>query len=604
MIRTGSGVVLVAIAGVLVVLGGCVSPAGWQGEEDAAAEPVSAPESDVAAPDADVSDDEVAGEEAEAAAQATEEMGSEAQAEAAARVADAEARAADAEARMAAAEARTADAEARSAAAESRTADAESRAADAESRAADAEARTADAEARTADAESRTAHAEARTADAEARAAAADARIAEVAARATDIASRATDVAAKATDAEARLADAEARLASAEAMMTAQQSEIDAQQSEIDAQQSAIDAQQSEIDAQQSEIEMLLRDADGQPVPIPAGLDLNLVSLDAVEVSRAGPDAIYLSGIRYGDREFGALVRYTGDSGAILEALYAADMGELPNMDFSNPAFELVPPNELIISNIGVRGAAYSVSLKVSRDGTIAFATSGQGHRVRTAAELLRDELLIARGTARLVNGFGAGNALPGEGSWTTSGGGAVVRQTDEEASHAKFAIANVVQPPAPTLYGVSASVDGGDRVGYGLHFLASETPASGNTWNYGRSYLVWVTYEPGFFGNDATQVQLYESMDNNELVWRNSRNVAKSMADGLTVEALYDPRDCPEMMAGREKCYGAITVLLDGDEQFKVAVSPAIGMRAANAIALRTLGGPVQFGDLYVHAR
>ena len=578
MLRTGIGIVLVAIAGVLVVLAGCVSPAGWQSEEDAVEEPVPAEarvadlESEVKALQAEVAAEEMARQDAEAAAQAAKEMASEAQAAVEAAQSEAEA---EAEARIAAAEARTADAEARSAAADSRTADAEARSAA-------ADARSADAEARTADAEARAAAAEARTADAEARAAAADARVAEVAARAVDVAARATDVAAKATDAEARLADAEAMLADVEAMME--------------------DAE-AMVEAQKSEIEMLLRDAEGRPVPIPAGLDLNLVNLDAVEVSRAGPDAIYLSGIRYGDREFGALVRYTGDNKAILAALYAADMGDLPNMDFSNPAIELVPPNELVISNIGVRGAAHSVSLKVSGDGTIDFATSGQGHRVRTAAELLRDELLTSRAAMRLVNGFGGGAALPDEGSWTISGGGAVVRQTDGEASHAKFAVANVLQPPTATLYGVSARVDGGDRVGYGLHFLASETPASGNTWNFGRSYLVWVTYEPGFFGTDETQVQLYESLDDNELVWRNSKNVAKSMADGLTVEALYDPRNCPEMMDG-QKCYGAITVLLDGDEQFTVAVSSEIGKRSADTIALRALGGMVEFGDLYVHAR
>ena len=523
-----------------------------------AAERVSALESEVAALAAEVEAKEMARKEAEAEAQEAKKMVMEA--EAAADEMKGEARA-EAEAMIAAAEARTADAEARSAAADARTAD--------------ADARSASAEARTADAEARAAAAEARTADAEARAAAADARVAEVAARAADVASRATDVAAQATDAESRLADAEAKLADAEAMMT----------------------------AQKSEIEMLLQDAMGRPVPIPSGLDLSLVNIDAVEVSRAGPDAIYLSGIRYGDHEVGALVRYTGGNEAILEALYDTGTGELPNMDFSTPAFELVPPNELVISNIGVRGAAYAVSLKVSADGTIAFATTGQGHRVRTAAELLRDELLTARGAMRLVNGFDGGSALPGEGSWTTSAGGAVVKQTDGEASHAKFAVTNVQQPPTPTLYGVTARVDGGDRIGYGLHFLASQTPASGNTWNFGRSYLVWVTYEPSFFGSDETQVQLYESLDNNELVWRNSRNVAKSMANGLTVEALYDPGSCPEMMEGK-KCYGAITVLLDGDEQFSVAVSSEIGMRSADTIALRALGGPVEFGDLYVHSR
>ena len=586
MIRTGFGIVLVAIAGALVVLGGCVSPAVWQSEEEVAEERVGVLESEVnalaaeiKALEADAAASEMANKEAEAAAQLAKQKAMEVQAEAervqaAAEAAqgdaetEAEARAAAAEARMAAAEARTADAEARMAAADARMAAAEARTAD-------AEARTADAETRTADAETRTADAETRTADAETRAAAADARVADVAARAADVATRATDVAARATDAEIRLADAEAKLAGAEAMMTAQQSEID----------------------------LLLRDAMGHPIPLPAGLVLNLVNLDSVEVSRAGPDAIYLSGIGYGDQEYAALVRYTGNNQAILEALYDSGTEELPNMDFSTPALQLVPPNQLVISNIGVKGAAYAVSLQMSGDGTIAFTTMDQGHRVRTAAELKRDDLLTSRTAVRLVNGFGAGNALPGEGAWTTSGGGAVVTQTDVEATHAKFAIANVAQPAATTLYGVTARVNGGDRVGYGLHLLASETPTSGNTWNYGRSYLIWVTYEPGFFGSDATQVQLYESLDDNELVWRNSRNVAKSMSEVLTLEALYDPGDCPEMMDGHT-CYGAISVLLDGDEQFKVAVSSEIAMRTADTVALRSLGGPVEFTDLYVHSR
>ena len=572
MIRTGFGIVLVAIAGALVVLGGCVSPAVWQSEEEVAEERVGVLESEVDALaaeinalEADAAASEMANKEAEAAAQLAKQKAMEVQAEAERVQAAAEAAQGDAET----------EAEARAAAAEARMAAADARTADAEARMAAADARMAAADARMADAEARAAAADARTADADARAAAADARVADVAARAADVATRATDVAARATDAETRLADAEAKLAGAEAMMTAQQSEID----------------------------LLLRDAMGHPIPIPAGVDLNLVNLDSVEVSRAGPDAIYLSGIGYGDQEYAVLVRYTGNNQAILEALYDSGTEELPNMDFSTPALQLVPPNQLVISNIGVKGAAYAVSLQMSGDGTIAFTTMDQGHRVRTAAELKRDDLLTSRTAVRLVNGFGAGNALPGEGAWTTSGGGAVVTQTDVEATHAKFAIANVAQPAATTLYGVTARVNGGDRVGYGLHLLASETPTSGNTWNYGRSYLIWVTYEPGFFGSDETQVQLYESLDDNELVWRNSRNVAKSMSEVLTLEALYDPGDCPEMMAGHT-CYGAISVLLDGDEQFKVAVSSEIAMRTADTVALRSLGGPVEFTDLYVHSR
>ena len=449
--------------------------------------------------------------------------------------------------------------------------------AQAETARAEAAAENAQGRARAA-AEARTA-AEDRAADAEARAAAAEARVADAKAMLADTEARAADAEARVADARAMLADTEAKLAETKARMA------------------------EELAAKQSEIDLLLRDAKGRPIAVPSGLDLSLVNLESAEVSRAGPDAIYISRIAYGDQEYAALVRYTGDNEAILEALYDSGAGGLPIMDFSVPALAVVPPNELVISNVGVRGAAYAITLQVLRNGTITFVATDQGHRVRTAAELERDDLLTSATVNRLVNGFRAGKALPGEGSWTSSGSGAVVRQIDTEASHAKFAFADVVQSATPTLYGLTARTNGGERVGYGLHLLASETPRSGNTWNYGRSYLMWITYEPGFFGSDEVQVQLYESLDDNQLVWLNSTNIAQSLADGLTLEALYDPGDCPEMMEGHA-CHGSIAVLVDGGEQFKVAVSEEMSMRTADTVALRVLGGPVEFTDLYVHSR
>ena len=415
---------------------------------------------------------------------------------------------------------------------------------------------------------------------------AAEDRAEDAEARAADAEARVADAKAMLADTEARAADAEARLAAAKAMLAETQARMAA-----------------ELAAKQSEIDLLLRDAKGRPIAVPSGLDLSRVNLESAEVSRAGPDAIYISRIGYGDQEYAALVRYTGDNEAILEALYDSGAGGLPIMDFSTPALAVVPPNELVISNVGVRGAAYAIALQVRRNGTITFVATDQGHRVRTSAELKRDDLLTSATANRLVHGFRAGKALPGEGSWTPSGRGAVVRQTDVEASHAKFAFAGVVQSAVPTLYGLTARTNGGERVGYGLHFLASETPKSGNTWNYGRSYLMWVTYEPGFFGSDEVQVQLYESLDDNQLVWLNSTNIAQSLAHGLTLETLYDPGDCPEMMEGHA-CYGSMAVLVDGNEQFKVAVSQEMSMRMADTVALRVLGGPVEFTDLYVHSR
>ena len=244
-------------------------------------------------------------------------------------------------------------------------------------------------------------------------------------------------------------------------------------------------------------------------------------------------------------------------------------------MDLSTPALEVVAPDTLVVSNVGIGGAAYTFSLRFSLDGSIVGAAAEQGHRVRTAAELQRDDLLNATDADSLVSGFGAGDALPDEGAWSMTASGTVV-QTDAGASHAKFAVADVAQSAALTLYGLTARVDGGERVGYGLHFLASGTPDSGNTWNFGHSYLVWLTREPGFYDTEETQVQLYESLDDNRLVWRKSRNLERALSSALTLEALYDPNDCPETM-GDAPCHGSIAVLVDGAEQFKVAVSGAI---------------------------
>ena len=402
-----------------------------------------------------------------------------------------------------------------------------------------------------------------------------------------------------------RLADAEAAAAAAlaEARAAAAAEVAAAQAAAADAEAAAAAAmrQAEAAAAATAEVQAQIEDLRGRRVAVPAGLNIDLISLDAARLSVAGPDSIYITGIGYGNGTFAARMRYLGGNQGILEALYDASAGRIPNVDLSTPALEVVGPDTLVVSNVGIGGAAYTFSLRFSLDGSIVGAAQEQGHRVRTAAELKRDDLLNSAAADSLVSGFGAGEALPGEGAWSMTASG-VAAQTDAAASHAKFAVANVAQAEALTLYGLTARVDGGARVGYGLHFLASETPDSGNTWNFGHSYLVWVTREPGFYDTEETQVQLYESLDDNRLVWRKSRNLERTLSSELTLEALYDPNDCPETM-GDAPCHGSIAVLVDGAEQFKVAVSGAIAGRSADTVALRTLGGPVEFTDLYVRS-
>ena len=423
-------------------------------------------------------------------------------------------------------------------------------------------------------------------------AAAAAATVADAeAAAAAAIADAEAAAAAAIADAEAAAA---AAIADAEAAAAAAMS--DAEAATAAARMAAADAAEA-----RAELAVLMRDLQGRRV-VPTAVDFNLVDLDSARVSVAGPDSIYVSGIRYDGGEFAARLRYTGASRGVVEALFDTSSGGLPELDLSAPEMEVLGAETMVISNVGIGGVAYSFTLRISRDGNIVISQQSQGHPVRTAAELLRDELLSSPGITRVVSGTGGGRALPDEGSWLDPTAG-VVSQTDVEASHAKYAFRNVPQPAAATLYGVSVRTPGAQKLGYGLHFLASRTPRSGNTWNFGRSYLVWATREHDFYDTKATQVQLYESFDGNRLMWLNSRNLLQGLTPGLTLEALYDPNDCAEPMGGAP-CHGSITVLVDGEEQFKVAVSENVAGQAADSIALRALGGPIEFTDLYVHSR
>ena len=398
--------------------------------------------------------------------------------------------------------------------------------------------------------------------------------------------------AARAAQAETERAQAAVRAAQAEterAQVAA--SEARAETSEARAAADAAEAALAKAirTLTQPNYSVVVQDRQGRRVELFRGLDLRMLNLDSALLSIAGPDSIYLKGIRLGAEEFSARLRYP-------------DLGMIPDLDLSTPALEVAARDALVVSNVGIGGAAYAITLRFGADGTVSVTRQAQGHKVRTAAELLRDELVGAADASRIVRGFGGGQALPHEGAWSRTAPG-TVSQTDREASHAKFALGPWERPMAATLYGVTANADGSIKAGFGLHILASGTPYSGNTWNFGRSYLVWATQEPAFFGTGDTQIQLYESQDDNRLVWRKSRSIDRPLASGVTLEALYDPDDCMEMM-GDAPCFGSLTVLADGVEQFTVPVSAEVARSATDMIALRALGGPAEFTEVYVISR
>ena len=393
--------------------------------------------------------------------------------------------------------------------------------------------------------------------------------------------------------AEAAAAAAIARAeADADATMSAARAEADAAMSAADRAQAAADSAMADARTARAataaanekiaELEaQIARLVDGIPL---SGINADLVDLGAARLTVAGPNSVYISGLQYGGREVSARVRYEAGTGKV-EALYGAAADHLIAEAVSMETAELeLVGNALRVSNVGVHGMAHTLTLTLNAAGSIDVAAQNNGWAVRTAAEVRRDKL-VTEGTY-LVNGFAGGRALAGEGAWSESG--ATVTQTDAGASHAKYTIP-ASQAGSEMLFGVTASApEAGDKVGFGLHLLASDTPESGNTWNYGRSYLIWATRDP-FYDTDATHLQFYESRDNNTLTWLASRKIEQSLTSPLTLEALYQSN-------------GVITLLVGGEEQISLNTGTAI--TAGDHIALRSLGGPVRFTQVFVTAR
>ena len=376
-------------------------------------------------------------------------------------------------------------------------------------------------------------------------------------------------------DAAAAVSAAQAAADMAMTDAEAAQMAADTAMADADAAQAAADAAQARADKAEADLARL---RDG----IPLGVNPGLLNLESARLTVAGPNSIYISGVRYAGEEVSARVRYEDGAGRA-EALFASANNMIDNFVAMDAAEIEVVGDALVMSNVGINGIAHTMTLTFNDEGGIDVAAQDNGWAVRTVAELRRDKLFTS-GTY-LVNGFAGGEALANEGSWSESGGAVV--QTDTGASHAKYTIP-ASQAGSEMLFGVTASASGSDKVGFGLHLLASDTPDTGNTWNYGRSYLIWATRDP-FYDTDATHLQFYESRDNNTLTWLASRSIDKSLTAPLTLETLYQHD-------------GTVTLLVGGEEQLSLNIGTSIN--AGDRIALRSLGGPVEFTQVYVAAR
>ena len=396
-------------------------------------------------------------------------------------------------------------------------------------------------------------------------------------------------------DARADLADARAELSAALTELAAQKQELDAANadaeaarlalaaannalaaanSELEAANDALDTAESRAMALETEIAALM---EGSTLP---GLNIGLLDLEAASLSAAGPNEVYISGIQYAGAPVSARIRYDAGAATATALFEGANLvADSLQLDAAQPSLQ---DDKLVISNVGIEGRAHTLTLTRGADGQVMVAASDDGWEVRTRGELARDNLI--RSGNFVVNGFAGGQALQGEGTWDSQGGSVV--QSDADSTHAKFSIP-ADQSADKLLFGFSANADGGSKVGFGLHILASATPDSGNTWNYGNSYLLWVTQDP-FYDSEDLHLQFYESADDNTLMWLASSRIPHGLSSMINVEALYSDT-------------GMTTLLVNGEEQLTVNVGT--GVRGGDVIALRTLHGPVEFTQVYVAA-
>ena len=380
-------------------------------------------------------------------------------------------------------------------------------------------------------------------------------------------------------------------------------------------------------------------------VQVPAqSLDPNLLDFSKAQVSLAGPDRVYVRSIYYGGTGLSVLLVYDGAFGATIYGPYLdADKVLLDSYELGYASLWKKGTNQIVVADIILGGAGYSGTLKwdgaenltlldyiatttpktyeqqiaelknelieVSADYAELKSDYETGEKTYQAGEQEYNKLVsdyrtaqnqiaslkkdlasagvtptsveIAMPSRTVLSGFGNGKSLFG--SWSVTASSA--KQTDSTQKYAKFAIP-VTQNASRSLFGITAKATGSDWVGYGLHFLASGSKLS-KGYGFGSSYLVWVTRDPDYYDTDKSFVQLYRSSDDVSMVQLASIMIPQSITSSMKTEVLFD------------RSAKTLTVYIAGAEV--ISIEEETSLWSGDSIALRTLGGIVEFTGLTV---
>jgi uncharacterized coiled-coil protein SlyX len=200
------------------------------------------------------------------------------------------------------------------------------------------------------------------------------------------------------------------------------------------------------------------------------------------------------------------------------------------------------------------------------------------------AAKSATTTTMMTLPTAAVVSGISGGNSL--RGTWNVNGGTAT--QSDASQYFAKYSMP-VSQTQNQILYSFTARSTGSGFVGLGLHFAASGS-TSGKGYGLGKSYLVWLTRDPGAYGSNATFVQLYASNSDTEMTQLASTAVAVPISSSNAVQVLYD------------KSTKMITVWVNNSKVLDYTLASPLA--SGTSVAFRTLGGGASFSNFSVKAK
>ena len=306
---------------------------------------------------------------------------------------------------------------------------------------------------------------------------------AEVAALTEEVASAQEEAAAAQAEAMAAEADAAAaQAAQSEAEATVMSAKEAASQARAESERAQAETRQA-----QAEVKVLLAAAPAPGIEIsPDQIDISLLDLDSAQVSLAGPDAIYVSSIRYAGQPYSVLLRYQGGTTATIERVFGPRGAIISDsVDLSQTQLSLVAPNILDVANVGVDGRGYSGQLRYTGGNQLEVAGIQRVTLPPTAAQQiagLQEQLAAAQAEgAQTRNALAASEASAREAQDALAAAEAAAAAARDEAAAAQaevdMLLGDAYQPSAVavsadrldgsllSLTGARASLAGPDRV-------------------------------------------------------------------------------------------------------------------------------------------